>query len=114
MQVVGAGPDDFAADAFVVPATLAGLKSLLHATVLAGVKCQHGHPASRLQTRREVAQKHVERAELVIHRDAQRLEDPADSGGRFIARARPMRPRRCRPHNLRQRRRRRDRPAGLR
>ncbi len=52
----------------------ARLKGFLHPAVFARMKREHGHAAAWRETLRQRSQQRVERGELVVHRNADRLE----------------------------------------
>src|SRR5690606_21853537 len=75
--LLGRSADRTVRDRLVRAGAQAGQESLLHAPVLAGVKAEDGDAAAGPEAAREDAQQRVERTELVVDLDAQRLEDPA-------------------------------------
>jgi len=71
-------------DLRVKPVVQPGHKCLLHPPVLAGVEREDYDAPARIQASRQVAQQHLERGELVVHRDAQRLKYPAHGEVAFV------------------------------
>src|SRR5215813_11127506 len=61
-----------------MPLAPPGFQRFLDTPVLAGMKSQDGDAPAGVQASRKVAEERLERGELVIHRDAKRLEDAAD------------------------------------
>src|SRR5690242_8962462 len=54
-----------------------GLEGFFHASIFSGVKCENRNPATCLQADRKIMQERIERAEFVVHGDAQGLENTA-------------------------------------
>src|ERR1051326_6648452 len=54
-----------------------GLEGFFHASIFPGVKCENGNPAACLQAERKIMEERIQRAEFVVHGDAQGLENAA-------------------------------------
>src|SRR3954469_22606190 len=72
-----AGPNDLGRDVGVMVLTEAGFEGFFHAPIFTGVKGEDRNPASGIETRGKVTQESVESGELIVHGDAQGLENAA-------------------------------------
>ena len=76
---VGGGADDFLGDFRVETFAPARDEGFLHATVFPGMKGEHGYASAGIEARGEMAEKGFAGSELVVHRDAESLEDAAEA-----------------------------------
>ena len=67
-----------------MPLTTAIAKVVLHATILARVKAEDRDTPTRSEAVRELGEKGVERAELLVHRDPDRLEHAGHRRAAFL------------------------------
>src|SRR5437764_184887 len=61
----------------VLTRTFTRLERFFHASIFPGVKCENRNAAACLQAERKIVQERIQRAEFVVHGDAQGLENAA-------------------------------------
>jgi len=77
MTFLGRGATDFIGDLGVKSTATAIGEGFFHAAILAGMEGEDGHASAGAQAGGQMAQERIERRELVIDGDAQRLKDAA-------------------------------------
>jgi hypothetical protein len=77
-QLNSGSADDFLSDCRESAIAQPCFEGVLYPAVFARMEGENRHATTRLQALREAPQEHVERAEFVIHGDAQGLEDTAN------------------------------------
>ena len=81
---LGGGAQDGLGDLGVDAVAQAGVEGFFHAAVFAGMESEDGHAPAEFEAGGEVAQKTVEGGKLVVHGDADGLEDAADGEVGFV------------------------------